>query len=132
MKRYNSEIRHTEDGIPYRFGEQHQEDLNGADFPISNATSNASFNVRDAYIRLTTALQASKDSEILEMFDTVASLLIGDQQITRLNYKNRIARCVSLWNVLETTNILPNSDTLRIVINCVNREMARRGRKRFD
>jgi hypothetical protein len=95
--------------------------------------SDKQLSISETYKSFTHVLQNPCNGfDIVALFDAVENLLTEEYQFLRLNYKNRIERSKELTQLFNFCNVPVTSDTVRAVINCVNREMARRGRKMFD
>ena len=104
------------------------EALIAQDAAIAKEIEQSKQNLSVVYQKFTETVRMYDNSSVIVLFDSVESMLCENPQILRLNYLSRVGDDFALLSFFTVSDVPINADTIRAAINCVNREMARRGR----
>lgn len=104
------------------------ESLIAEDAAIAKEIEQSKQNLSVVYQIFTKTVKSYSIFEVIDVFDSVERLLCERNQNLHLNPLYRIKRDVVLAQFFTVSDVPINADTIRAAINCINREMARRGR----
>ena len=104
------------------------ESLIAEDAAIAKEIEQSKQNLSVVYQIFTKTVKSYSIFEVIDVFDSVERLLCENPQILRLNYLSRVKGNEVLVQFFTSLDVPINAETIRAAINCVNREMARRGR----